>query len=524
MNIELLAKEIQKLGTDIEIITPKEDDEFVVKLLAELSPHTNTVAHDGAGMIDKYCKHDVQVLYNLDGQYFPCEHNKTMVILDTESEIQSNHLTSSDKWFWNEGKQQLLNRKNSDHYIDDMENKEGNSRGSWANILRTSFSALAPYEQTGQLVPVYAGPITEHAIDQITILDSVENVKQKIYNGATHIAFDDKDEALYWTRVYSCHSVIKRLKDIMPPGRFLFLTGALNGKEIYSQWCKDHGLEEELIMIPCARFEAVSKDMMWDGGLMHHHAEMDLPVYTGIRPKKYLCYNRMPRLHRLKIVTELHKAGIINQGLVSFYNEDNHLENPGWQEGHIEDQAWKETFEYFYENIFPELDYVLNKTEERWNPADLQRDDIDHFNQTYFSLVNETLFYKTSYPHKGLCDIQPTESVFLSEKIYKPLACKHPFVVVGVDKTLEYLKQFGYKTFDKWIDESYDNEPDEDKRMAMIVEEVKRLTAISHEEWQAMIIEMIPTLQHNFDTLCRNKNLITANINLSQVFRNDGPY
>ena len=377
MNIELLAKEIQKLGTDIEIITPKEDDEFVVKLLAELSPHTNTVAHDGAGMIDKYCKHDVQVLYNLDGQYFPCEHNKTMVILDTESEIQSNHLTSSDKWFWNEGKQQLLNRKNSDHYIDDMENKEGNSRGSWANILRTSFSALAPYEQTGQLVPVYAGPITEHAIDQITILDSVENVKQKIYNGATHIAFDDKDEALYWTRVYSCHSVIKRLKDIMPPGRFLFLTGALNGKEIYSQWCKDHGLEEELIMIPCARFEAVSKDMMWDGGLMHHHAEMDLPVYTGIRPKKYLCYNRMPRLHRLKIVTELHKAGIINQGLVSFYNEDNHLENPGWQEGHIEDQAWKETFEYFYENIFPELDYVLNKTEERWNPADLQRDDID---------------------------------------------------------------------------------------------------------------------------------------------------
>ena len=60
--------------------------------------------------------------------------------------------------------------------------------------------------------------------------------------------------------------------------------------------------------------------------------------------------------------------------------------------------------------------------------------------------------------------------------------------------------------------------------MAMIVEEVKRLTAISHEEWQAMIIEMIPTLQHNFDTLCRNKNLITANINLSQVFRNDGPY
>ena len=28
--------------------------------------------------------------------------------------------------------------------------------------------------------------------------------------------------------------------------------------------------------------------------------------------------------------------------------------------------------------------------------------------------------------HQELCDISPTDSVFLSEKIFKPLACKHP--------------------------------------------------------------------------------------------------
>ena len=134
------------------------------------------------------------------------------------------------------------------------------------------------------------------------------------------------------------------------------------------------------------------------------------------------------------------------------------------------------------------------------------------------------MFYKVDYAHKNLLDIQPTDSVFLSEKIYKPLACKHPFVVVGVDKTLEYLKRFGYKTFDKWIDESYDNEPDDDKRMDMIMEEVKRLTALSDEDWQRMIIEMIPTLQHNFDTLCRAKNLVTANLNYSAIFKNGDLY
>lgn len=525
-----LAEQIKLLGTQVEIITHINNNEWAeIDELKEslITAGLDVVAHDGNGQVDNYFNYDVQVLIKLKGQFFPNQHNKTMVILDDESDRLSNHLTTSDKWIWNEEKQELKHRTNSDYYIDDMENKEGNSAGAWGNILKTSFSELAPYEQSGQLRAVYAGPITQHAIDQLTILESVESIKKKIYNGATHIAFDDKDEALYWTRIYSCHSIIKRLKHILPKGRFLFLTGALNGVEAYTQWCKHFGIEEELIMVPAARFEAVSKDMMFDNGLIEHYIEMDRPINTNKRQKKYLCYNRMPRLHRIKVVTELHKAQIIDQGFVSFYNVDNHLNNPGWTEGANIGKmvsSWQSVFKYFYENIFPELDYNLNKTEERWNPADLQRDDIEHFNESYFSLVNETLFYKVDYPHKNLLDIQPTDSVFLSEKIYKPLACKHPFVVVGVDKTLEYLKRFGYKTFDKWIDESYDNELDDDKRMDMVIEEVKRLTALSDEEWQRMIVEMIPTLQHNFDTLCRAKSLVTANLNYSAIFKNGDMY
>ena len=82
-------------------------------------------------------------------------------------------------------------------------------------------------------------------------------------------------------------SIIKRLKHILPKGRFLFLTGALNGVEAYAQWCKHFGVEEELIMVPAARFEAVSKDMMFDKGLIEHYIEMDRPINTNKRQKKY---------------------------------------------------------------------------------------------------------------------------------------------------------------------------------------------------------------------------------------------
>ena len=138
-----LAEQIKRLGTQVEIITHVNNNarQFVDDLEASLiDAGLDVVVHDGDGMVDKYFNYDVQVLCLLKGQFFPNEHNKTMVVLDDESDRLSGHLTSSDKWIWNEDKQELIQRVNSDFYIDDMENNDGNSAGSWANILKTSFS------------------------------------------------------------------------------------------------------------------------------------------------------------------------------------------------------------------------------------------------------------------------------------------------------------------------------------------------------------------------------------------------
>ena len=86
------------------------------------------------------------------------------------------------------------------------------------------------------------------------------------------------------------------------------------------------------------------------------------------------------------------------------------------------------------------------------------------------------------------------------------------------------MKKYGYKTFDKWFDESYDQEPNDDIRMEMCVAEIERLTNLTDNEWCTMIEEMIPTLQHNFDMLARNKNLIVNKLNLVEIFRNNNPY
>ena len=46
--------------------------------------------------------------------------------------------------------------------------------------------------------------------------------------------------------------------------------------------------------------------------------------------------------------------------------------------------------------------------------------------------------------------------------------CGHPIIQFAPYKTLEVMKQYGFKTFDKWWDESYDDEPDDWKRLEMI--------------------------------------------------------
>ncbi len=78
---------------------------------------------------------------------------------------------------------------------------------------------------------------------------------------------------------------------------------------------------------------------------------------------------------------------------------------------------------------------------------------ISAFENSYISIVSESTF----------------SSAQISEKIAKPLRYLHPFIVIGGPHYLKKLKEFGFKTFDKWWDESYDDELDDVKRMDKVL-------------------------------------------------------
>ena len=69
----------------------------------------------------------------------------------------------------------------------------------------------------------------------------------------------------------------------------------------------------------------------------------------------------------------------------------------------------------------------------------------------------------------------------LTEKTFKPIALGMPFVIVGTQGSLQYLRSYGFKTFGHLWDESYDDEPDDSKRIKKIAQVLKQLENSDHQ-------------------------------------------
>ena len=77
-----------------------------------------------------------------------------------------------------------------------------------------------------------------------------------------------------------------------------------------------------------------------------------------------------------------------------------------------------------------------------------------------------------------------------TEKIFKPIICRQPFVVVSCRHYLRRLRQMGFKTFHPLIDESYDKEKDLDTRVQMALQAVQNFLDTAHnhtDELQSIV-------------------------------------
>jgi hypothetical protein len=122
-------------------------------------------------------------------------------------------------------------------------------------------------------------------------------------------------------------------------------------------------------------------------------------------------------------------------------------------------------------------------------------------NQAYINITTETHFYNR-------------ETCFFSEKIFKPITMLQPFILVGSYESLKILRTMGYETFSTYINEEYDNEPDPEKRLNMIITEIDRLNKLSNDDMKNLVYDLKDILIHNVLNMKKRRNHIMVETEL----------
>jgi len=113
---------------------------------------------------------------------------------------------------------------------------------------------------------------------------------------------------------------------------------------------------------------------------------------------------------------------------------------------------------------------------------------VGSFKQYKITGDNSATYDPYDFAHTNCSIVLETvnDRIHLTEKTLRPLACGHPFLLFNGAGALEKIREYGFKTFQPYINESYDKEPNPNKRMQMVLDEMRRINS-SSEKYQRWI-------------------------------------
>ena len=163
------------------------------------------------------------------------------------------------------------------------------------------------------------------------------------------------------------------------------------------------------------------------------------------KTKDFLYLNKMRKRHRETLWHTLRQGDLLENSLFTFhYLEPEHRLPPEYE------LPWVDRHNY------PKRGFDQDVYERPYNDCAV-------------SIVSET----------------SVDCVFITEKIYKPLMAGQIFVVSGFKGLLAKLRSMGFQTYGEFMDESYDEEPDHDKRCDMIRSTLEKIKQLDYKELYA---------------------------------------
>ena len=99
-----------------------------------------------------------------------------------------------------------------------------------------------------------------------------------------------------------------------------------------------------------------------------------------------------------------------------------------------------------------------------------------------------------------------SEGLFLTEKTAKVIIRKKPFIVYANPGFYKLLHKEGFKTFNKFWDESFDSDYNLESRTKKYLNVIEQIKSMSIKECMEMHVEMEEILEHNFQNMLHLMN------------------
>jgi hypothetical protein len=319
------------------------------------------------------------------------------------------------------------------------------------------------------------------------IIESIKNKKLFLLLSNEFECFSDVPYAIYENLI---------IKQDIPESQIVFLSGARDIKKIVEK------IKDEINTLHNTDFQGIKSIFFpwFEFFTSKNCKKIKNNIITKRKfllngkldyKKHYLCLNRRWRHHRPTLVALLNNKNLLDKGYVSLGSND---QTHDWNTIYDELLHYNKKDSYITSILENDKEKNLNLGYLTLDSEDFEHkrpnlvSTLDPYYQSFMSVVTETYFYDF-------------DTLFITEKTFRPIAYLQPFIIVSIPNTLGFIRELGYKTFHPYIDERYDLEHDDGKRMLMIVNEIERICRLSQKELRELSLQVKDICYHNYNLL-----------------------
>ena len=306
----------------------------------------------------------------------------------------------------------------------------------------------------------------------IKLLDAMDNVHWEHLrtDPSAKFLYENCNETFTWTLAHQIKSLIKE-KSITPEKIFIIVMDEVH-KNFLDQGLVELGIQGVTV--------GVYNKLM---------TQTQIPESVPLTQFKFSALSRNYRAWRLHAYAKLAEKNLLKDFRYSFYNifpygevryyEQetmlNDLTDTNFGEVNTTVTEWITKVPY----TLDASDNVLNKwgdvTYDAILAADIHLLIETHYDLFYYVPTQDRVYKRSLAPSS------------ITEKTNKPIACCKPFIAFSTPYFLEDVRQLGFETFSPYINESYDLETDNQKRLNMIVDEIERITNLPSNEYHTLV-------------------------------------